>query len=367
MGITIYKRKDGRFESRLKIGEKTDGKPIYKYIYADSKSDCRRKAELWQLCLGDGKQTMRYDKVCKQWLDFVSNYAKKSTYGIYAYTLNRYLIPTFGKIRLCDLTEERILAFIDELMKKKTYRKKLLSNASIHNIFLIFKMTLKFAEKHFGIANPANNINLSLYRPPKNKELISDDDWIRLKRYVQNDYSTTATAIAIAVYTGMRIGEICALQRQDIDLMNDLLHVQRTVQRVNITNKTGAKKTKLALDEPKSLTSHRIIPIPTILLKHLRKLCRSLREEDFLFGRTKQKALEPRTLQYRFKDYLRKHHIPIVNFHQLRHKFAGNCIENNFDLKSLSEILGHSSVNITLNYYVHPTISFKRRQINNLS
>ncbi len=367
MGITIYKRKDGRFESRLKIGENANGKPVYKYVYAASKIDCRRKAELWQLCLGDSKQTIRYDKVCKQWLDFVSSYAKKSTYGIYAYTLNRYLIPTFGKIRLCDLTEEVILVFVDELMKKKTYRKKLLSNTSIHNIFLIFKMTLKFAEKHFGITNPTANIHISLYRPTKSKELISDDDWLRLKKYLQNDYSATATAIAIAVHTGMRIGEICALQRQDIDLINDLLHVQRTVQRVNIINKTGAKKTRLALDEPKSLTSRRIIPIPTILLKHLRKLCKNLHEEDFLFGRTKRTALEPRTLQYRFKHYLKKHRIPVVNFHQLRHKFAGNCIENNFDLKSLSEILGHSNVNITLNYYVHPTISFKRRQINNLS
>ena len=136
--------------------------------------------------------------------------------------------------------------------------------------------------------------------------------------------------------------------------------VNRTVQRIAVN---GCRtKTVLMETEPKSENSRRTIPLTAEMAGLLARLDTG---RPYVFGG--EKALEPRTMQYRFGKILKESVIDNRNFHTLRHTFATNCVENGMDVKSLSELLGHSDVKITLNRYVHPTMDSKRKQIDSLS
>ena len=363
----IYKRKDGRFEGRIKLRQNDSEEVSYCYVYARSELECALKMEQIYVGLGQGslfkgelRQHIKYEDICLRWLNHIRGSLKESTAANYMYIQKQYLLPHFGSCMLSAITETMVNKFIAKLTEAKK-----LAASTVANIIVIFKMTLLFGECRLNLPNPLRYFRLVRPRQMAKARRISDSDWQRLKILVRNDSSVTAAAIYLAVSTGMRLGEICALRRSDLDFDNEVLLVRHTVQRVRTVQ--AKFKTKLVLSPPKSLCSCRVIPLPQSLLKRLHRLCCDLAADDFLFGTDKKLPLEPRTMQYRFKQYLKFHNIAPANFHQLRHKFAGSCIEQNFDLKSLSEILGHSSVSITLNYYVHPTLDFKRRQLEKVS
>ena len=167
--------------------------------------------------------------------------------------------------------------------------------------------------------------------------------------------------ILLCISTGLRLGEICSLKWKDINLKGKVLYVNTTVQRIAVD---GYKtKTILMEGEPKSIFSKREIPLSEEIIKWLTLYYDSA--EQYVLCRNK--PMEPRTYQNKFQKYLKLAGIERKNFHILRHTFATNCMNSGMDIKSLSEILGHSDVKITLNCYVHPTMEMKRQYMNSLS
>lgn len=128
----------------------------------------------------------------------------------------------------------------------------------------------------------------------------------------------------------------------------------------NQDKSSSEKKTRIVLTTPKSACSIRTIPIPDPLIKILNDHQTSSR--GFLLTNSETRFIEPRTMQNKFKTALKKSEIESANFHALRHTFATRCVELGFDVKSLSEILGHATINITMNRYVHPTLEMKKKQ-----
>ena len=163
-------------------------------------------------------------------------------------------------------------------------------------------------------------------------------------------------ALLLCLYTGLRLGELCALKWADLDFKNMSITVNGTVQRIAVQD--HLTKTILLEAAPKSESSRRTIPLTAEISELLARL---KKDSPYVFGGIK--PLEPRTMQYRYKKLLRETGVDERNFHILRHTFATNCIENGMDVKTLSEILGHSDVKITLNRYVHPTMDSKRKQL----
>lgn len=160
----------------------------------------------------------------------------------------------------------------------------------------------------------------------------------------------------------MRIGEICALKLSEIDFEDRTIHINNTVSRIPFETKDHWQpKTKLLLSNAKTSTSNRVIPITSTLYNILLEMKNS--ESEYLIKGAAYPYTDPRTLQYFFKKTLKKCNLRDINFHALRHSFATRCIESGMDIKSLSEILGHSNVNITLNTYVHSTVILKRKQL----
>ena len=160
----------------------------------------------------------------------------------------------------------------------------------------------------------------------------------------------------------MRIGEICALKWKDVNLSEKIIYVKKTAERID---NCVLKETKIIIDSPKTENSIRNIPIPSKLYNILKTLKNKYNNDCYVLSGT-NKIIEPRMYQKFFKKVLKKNNIKQRKFHSLRHTFATNCIEVGMDVKSLSELLGHSSVNTTLNVYVHSTDSLKKKYLEKL-
>ena len=163
----------------------------------------------------------------------------------------------------------------------------------------------------------------------------------------------------------MTKAEICALRWQDVDLKHGIIFINNSLQRIK-KRKTD-KKTDLILGSPKTETSIRIIPIKSDILKTLQEIRQGYSLKDYILSGKSDKPIEPRNMQYYFKQLQIKAGIEPLCFHSLRHTFASVCIQSGMDVKTLSEILGHANVNITLNRYVHSSMEQKRKWMNELT
>lgn len=194
--------------------------------------------------------------------------------------------------------------------------------------------------------------------------VFSRNEQQQLCKYLHANLTECNLGILFCLFTGLRIGEICALLWEDISISEKTVYVHQTMQRLQ-TNSSDSAKTKVTVTTPKSSSSIRKIPIPDEMLMLLAK--RKGTHTGYFLTNSQNKYLEPRTMQNHFKRILQKCAIPHANFHTLRHTFATRCIEVGFDVKSLSEILGHANVNITMNRYVHPSMDLKRENMQKLS
>lgn len=235
-----------------------------------------------------------------------------------------------------------------------------MSDATRQNVLAVMKQALRYAEKQYGYPMPSL-MGCTMQKRPHSIEVMDRMEQIRLIQFLNSDMDISKAGIYLCLFTGIRLGEVCSLKWADIDQNRGLLHVNRTVQRIE--SKEGPTKTVLLESPPKSVFSKRIIPMSDSLLSLLIKFKREGQE----YVLQKNRPMEPRTYQNHFKKYLKQIDAPNYNFHVLRHTFATNCVDSGMDIKSLSEILGHSNVQITLNRYVHPSMDTKRKYLNALS
>ena len=169
--------------------------------------------------------------------------------------------------------------------------------------------------------------------------------------------------ILLALFTGMRIGELCALRWDNISMRGQTIKIASTMQRLK--DMEEGRGTKIVIGSPKSDTSIRTIP----MTDYAAELCGRMRPGSstaFVLTGTSD-YMEPRTLQYRLEKYTKECGLEGVHFHTLRHTFATRCVEVGFEIKSLSEVLGHATTSVTLDRYVHSSIELKRSNMNKLS
>ena len=186
----------------------------------------------------------------------------------------------------------------------------------------------------------------------------------KLSDYLRNNLNLYNLGILVCLYTGFRIGEICALKWGNVSFQEKVIYVHQTMQRLQCSE-SGESKTQIIISNPKSNSSVRKIPIPDELFNLIDQY--TFPENAYFLTGTSKQYVEPRNMQNKFKKAIKECGIENANFHALRHTFATRCVELGFDIKSLSEILGHSSVNITLNRYVHPSMELKQQNMNKLS
>lgn len=346
-GENIYKRKDGRWEGRYTCGFRSDGKPKYRSVYGHSYQEV--KAKLLPLKAKPSvpipSGSLTFGVLFEEWLSAVRLRVKESTYANYRRKAQKHILPAFGKLHYANLTPDLVHDFIHQKLDTG------LSPKYVADIVIVMKSAARYVSRVHGFADPLYNVMLP--KTDKHELRILDDrQQKRLCSYLNAHPDHTSLCILLSLHMGLRVGEVCGLKWEDIDFTKSILTVRRTVQRI-----PAGQGTKLLIDTPKSRSSRRVIPIPAMLVKLLQM---NRGEQSHFILSDRETPTEPRTLQHRFKRILQKAGLPSFNYHSLRHLFATNCIRTGFDVKTLSEILGHASVETTLSRYVHSSLERKR-------
>ena len=297
-----------------------------------------------------------FEEVSQKWLEMKKNSIKESTYYNYMFIIDKYLIPTFSQISLKKLSEYNYNNFIEDLKIR-------LSAKTIRDILNVLKSILKYSQDEYEYS-----INMRTIISPKLNiqkiKILNKKEKGRLERYcLKKENTLKSIGIVVCLYTGLRIGEMCALKWEDIDIEEKIIYVRKTLQRVYIEKENNSK---IIIDSPKTSSSIRKVPMNNKLYEILKPLKKEYKNEDFFLTGSSEKYLEPRNYQNLFKLMLTVCKVKPYKFHILRHTFATYCIEVGMDAKSLSEILGHSNINITLSRYVHSSDKIKKKFLEKL-
>ena len=354
MGENIRKRKDGRYEGRYADGYKPDGRLKYRSVYGKTYEEVKKKLHEAvagkKVSVNGFSSRILVSQVSDMWLQNKKPYIKQSTYCQYLSVMEKHINPFFKNTRITELNDAMMQDFLVGLMQRRKPK-------TVRDILTIFNQILNYAQERMLCGKNVVKIVL-----PKDNagtiKIFSPKEQQRLVEFLNRELDLQKLGVLICLYTGMRLGEICGLQWGDIDFNNHVIKVRRTIQRVR--NEEGS--TSFLIDTPKTQKSTRDIPVTEFLMHYLCE-CQCNDLSAYVLTGSEQ-FTQPRTYQNRFKTYLRNSGLSDeFCFHALRHTFASRAIELGFDPKTLSEILGHANVSITLNRYVHSSMELKRRNM----
>ena len=361
-GDNIHKRSDGRWEGRYNSGKYKNGKAIYKSVYARSYAECFEKLKLARCDLLPEHKPIMVSELFSAWLMNRKNTIKMSTFVNYSYLYEFYLHKRIGARRVEELNAFMINSVIDDLLHHGGRKGEGLSARTVHSIIIMLRSALEYGEREYCLPNPSKN--LLLPKADKTEIMLFNSFEIARIRAAGLNGDSYNLGVLLALFTGLRVGELCALTWGDFDLLNQTIQISKTLFRIKNPDSVSPK-TIVAIDTPKSISSVRTVPIPSFILPTLSEL-KSKQSCSNYFLTCSSAYIEPRTYNVRYCSLLKQLGIPYRKFHSLRHTFATECIKSGVDVKSLSELLGHSSVKITLERYVHSDMELKRRELQKL-
>lgn len=421
-GENIYRRKDGRWEGRCVQGRNADGSYKYRYVYAHSYQEARQKLNIEKsksvrpinplMDIGNRGGGMKgadekgekreqmppaseenpFALLAEGWLAAQKGQVKESTYIKYWNLVSSYIMPELGGMAWNSINRETIELFCQKMLSSGGKKGEGLSSKTVADILSVISSIFRYASYH-GYPMMFDLSAIPIKKETKKMRILSRKEQETLCRFLRSKPNDKDLGLLICLFAGLRLGEICALRWEDISFSEQTIHVRGTMQRIqngehcyrsekSRANEGSAKmraskgfaktqaseesgqKTKIIITEPKSSDSIRVIPIPRELMKLL-WVCGKGKKGFVLTGR-EDTFVGPRSMERYFERILQKAGIEKVNFHALRHTFATRCVEMGFDVKSLSEILGHSNVSITMNRYVHPSMELKRENMQRL-
>lgn len=301
---------------------------------------------------------MKLKEVIDLWLPEKKRQVKESTFAAYCLTCSRIFIPAFGDMEISSIDKIAVRTFAYRELETK-------SPKTVKDMLIVLKMLMKFAAEELEQEIPSvewritwPSANLEDHKverySPKQMKMILD--------YLIENPSNAALGVLIALATGMRIGELCALRFSDVDFDKGVIHITKTVERIaklSGMESNSKMETKLIESTPKTKNSRRDVPI-TPKLKKMLKAFSAVSKPEYYISSGSIHCCEPRTFRNQAARLIEASGVsPVLKFHALRHTFASTLIENHIDPKTVSSILGHSDVSITLNLYVHPSDKVK--------
>ena len=365
-GENIYRRKDNRWEARYRCGSTREGKPKYRYCYGKTYREVKEKLNRERaVSATSAAPTLtgrrKFSFYCDEWMQMSRDRVKESTYAKYSSMLRLYVRPYLGGYTLSSLTPVAVENFSHQLLNKEN-----LSTKSVRDILILLHSILGYVSRQ----NPYSIGNFEMPYPKETRKemrILTREEQALFVRYLLESDDECKFGVLLALSTGLRIGEICALRWGDISLPERSLRIRSTLQRLSVVDEEDAliSRTKIVITDPKSNNSAREIPMTDFVYGICRRYHKSDRNAFILTGTCRY--MEPRTLQYRFRKYMKECELSDVHFHTLRHTFATRCVEVEFEIKSLSEILGHANPRITLDRYVHTSMRLKRENMEKLN
>lgn len=299
----------------------------------------------------------KFKDIGNEWLEYIKDLKKQSTYQVYKNIFDNHLNGYFGNYVINKINEKLVNEYKEKCLKnenKKTRKELSIKTVNLH--LVVLKQILNYKDY---------NIKISFFKnTQKNIFVIENTEMCKIIDICKKEEEPYQIGILLGALMGLRIGEICGLKYKNILIDSKIIYIEKQLQRVKIDNEFS--KTKLVLKTPKSKYSIRSIPIHPEVEPILVKFCNENDNENFLLtGSTKR--MEPRVFSRKVRKMLEKNNFQIFNFHIFRHTFATQAMKNGFDPKILQEILGHASIETTLNFYNHPSMTEKKKTMSKLS
>ena len=293
-----------------------------------------------------------FKEYADDWLALKKLTIKQTTFQRYEDCLNNHILPIFGNKQMNEINDEIIINYF--------ITKQYLSFSTLKMNKYIIQAIINLANEYIQIQKI--HFDYIKLKPEKQtNKALDDQDYILLTKYAMNNMSNISVCILLGLYTGLRIGEVCALQWKDVDFKQGCLYVSKTIVRIRTEQKQT--KTCLQVTSPKTITSNRCVPIPEFVLNYLKKY-KDGNSDDYISS-NKKNFFDPRTIQKSFKQLMKKLNLSErYHFHSLRHTYGTKCIMHNIDVKSVCEMMGHSNVSITLSLYVHTSFQYKKELVN---
>ena len=345
-------------------GRKSDRTAIWGYIYGHSYAEVKKrlaikKMEVQQFALNVENPTFfrAFPHLGK--LHFLG--VKTSTSAHYHYTLQHYILPVLGPHRVQALNESILENSILEIIAPADQNHKTLGNAMSKECLTLVRRICRYAV-HLHIMRP---IEIDLKLPavnPSNTSVLNNLEQKSVYAYVCSSPTPRRLGMLLMMQMGLRIGEVCGLQWGDFDLQNGVLSVRRTVKRIYM----APGKTTLVTQSPKTQSSERDIPIPTGILSLLKEEYVGQSNEVWFLSDSNLRPVEPRCYYKSLQGYLKQAQVPVVRPHALRHTFATTCLQAGCNIKTLSELMGHSNPDITLKRYAHSCWEWKLNEMNRI-
>lgn len=363
-GENIYKRKDGRWEARYIREYRADGAPRYGYCYGKTYREAKQKQTQARSRNGTPPAVPKEEAeamgvLLGEWLALRRMQVKEATFMKYQRMIRCHILPYWGDCPVSRISSRKVEDFARELLTGKSLAPK-----TARDILTLLHSIIRYAADRFPGAVPA----VAAAHPRSDRQeprVLSREEQRRLVAYLTADRDPCRFGVLLTLMTGMRVGELCALRWSDISEENGTVRVSASLQRIAAPDPIKGTRSRVIFTSPKSERSRRLIPLSARALA----LCEENRCQDpdaYVLTGNRDAFMEPRTLQYRFARYARECGLDGVHLHTLRHTFATRCVEVDFEIKALSEILGHSSPKITLERYVHASLGHKRENMRKL-
>ena len=353
---TVRLRKDGRWEGRVVIGHNEKGLPKTKNVLAKTKRECEEKLKALRDSLRDAKpEPPKAGMTFGAWLDHWYQSDCKPTISPktqtdYENRIYQHIIPEIGQIPLVKLTSGDLQQFYirlkqgGRLLQPERYGPGL-SDRMVKTCHVTCRTALdKAVSQGLLLKNPAVACKAPTTHP-KEMQVLTQEEMQRL--LIQAKENGCYELLLLELTTGLRRGELLALQWDDLDFQTGELYIQRQVQRI---------RGELTVTQPKTRSSSRSIILPTPILDIL-KSCRQHTGSRWMFPspRKEDSPRDPAAVRKKLSTILERAGCKHVRFHDLRHTFATNALEHGMDVKTLSAIIGHVSSATTLNVYAHVT------------
>lgn len=299
-----------------------------------------------------------------EWLEtYEKEHIKSRTYSRYQGIITAHINPTLGEQHIETLSRRDIQEFLSNQKAEGNIRTGggKLSATSANLMLTVLNLAFEYAcDMDMVEQNPCARIRRSR-EDAKKVEAFTKDEQRKIENAIIKSEDPRLFGIFLCLYTGIRIGELLALEWSDVDIQRGFINVNKTVYR----DKDESGEWQLIVDKPKTTSSDRVIPLPSYIAEMM-KARKEISRSDYVIENKKGERMSIRSYQYMFERLTEKAGVRKLNFHALRHTFATRAIECGMDIKTLSEIMGHKNASITLNRYAHSMMDTKIEMMNRL-
>lgn len=357
------------YRVRKTIGYHEDGTPVLKPFYGKTKTEAEEKATKYINDLKNGLISTAEDYTISQlmhiWLfDFLNNSSeiKPSTFERYEGVYRKYIKPSaIAGTKISKINPVQIQKYYNELSKDKTYSQVSTLNSVLKTFFNWCSVN------GYLLKNPCLNLNIKgnktkvINNQRKDVEILTTEEIKIIKSYIKG--SNFELLFLIDLGTGLRRGELLALDWKHIDLKKKELKVEQSAKEVYIYDTPETKHIETVIQIPKTPTSFRTIPIPASLVDKLKQI---ENKKGYLFLDKYKNILKGKNISTNWARILKACNIPHKKFHSIRHTYGSLLLQKGVDIETVAELMGHSAITIT-QIYMHSTKEIKTKQVNKLN